>query len=112
MVQGSRVNTSRCLCSNLWHLDRPSSLAQSETVALELIYMYASAHHYYYSLILILLCSTSQHLPPTDFSNSRRTIAQGQHPGAGHQLRDLYEEYMRFREFRELYMQMQTHHSE
>ncbi|EUC39009.1 hypothetical protein COCCADRAFT_21740 [Bipolaris zeicola 26-R-13] len=48
----------------------------------------------------------------TYFSNSRRTIAQGQHPGAGHQLRDLYEEYMRFREFRELYMQMQTHHSE
>ncbi|XP_014559438.1 hypothetical protein COCVIDRAFT_13620 [Bipolaris victoriae FI3] len=53
------------------------------------------------------LCS-----PFTYFSNTRRTTAQRQHAGTGHQLRDLYEEYMRFREFRELYMQMQTRHSE
>ncbi|EUC43232.1 hypothetical protein COCMIDRAFT_28304 [Bipolaris oryzae ATCC 44560] len=53
------------------------------------------------------LCS-----PLTHFSNFRHTTAQRQHPSTGYQLRDLYEEYMRFREFGELHMEMQTHHSE
>ncbi|EMD69167.1 hypothetical protein COCSADRAFT_207025 [Bipolaris sorokiniana ND90Pr] len=53
------------------------------------------------------LCS-----PFTYFSHHRRATERRRHPNTGYQLRDYYEDYIRFLEFMDLRTQTERHRSE